>query len=597
MTQSATQRQLVAAIRADLARMDPAMRRAYARSWLALQSQMTESVMLARLQSGVPLADLIPQRIMDRAFAPVQTELRTDASKGFDRQMKLLTRNGAEDLVLGIGFDSLSPNVVEATKKLDDFILTNAKAEVRESVRQFVEAGITAGKNPRAIARGMREVVGLAPIHEVHIRNFRAKLEAIGTGGKMPENELRDKRFDATLKRALKDKATLSQGQIDTMVAAYTRKYTAWHAEVVARTATLNAFRSGQAAATEKMVELGLVKRQDMVKIWTTVRDDRVRPEHVAMEGEEVPLDKPFSNGLMIPSEWNCRCVITYDFRPPGTRSRAEAIEIMRKRGTLAGATATPPKPPRPTPKPKPIPAPKPVNPTTAPVAPATPRPLGTRISAPVSAEEKQWLDGVLRRQPQTFRDVVKEIETVRTAPVPKQLEYGFASSMPSTLISRVKDIAPQVDALFGTVERNYRSEVYYTGARVAHFDPTDKRIQLGPGFFSTRSTVGHEMVHAFENSSPSIVKWEVEMLRKYSFNDTFGKLSGFSHANRVEGYEGRFIRRYQGRLYGSPNYPMFTEFLSVAVESLLEDPMIMQNSHPDMFRDVMLLFRRLNQL
>jgi len=45
-------------------------------------------------------------------------------------------------------------------------------------------------------------------------------------------------------------------------------------------------------------------------KEWIAVIDDRTRPSHVAINGEVVPVEKSFSNGLMRPGEPNCRCVI-----------------------------------------------------------------------------------------------------------------------------------------------------------------------------------------------------------------------------------------------------------------------------------------------
>ena len=50
-------------------------------------------------------------------------------------------------------------------------------------------------------------------------------------------------------------------------------------------------------------------------KMWITARDDRVRDEHAAMEGETVPLDGRFSNGLEGPGEPNCRCGIVTPVR------------------------------------------------------------------------------------------------------------------------------------------------------------------------------------------------------------------------------------------------------------------------------------------
>lgn len=45
-------------------------------------------------------------------------------------------------------------------------------------------------------------------------------------------------------------------------------------------------------------------------KEWIATMDDRVRDEHLMMDGEIVAKDKAFSNGLMHPSEPNCRCTV-----------------------------------------------------------------------------------------------------------------------------------------------------------------------------------------------------------------------------------------------------------------------------------------------
>jgi HK97 family phage portal protein len=65
-------------------------------------------------------------------------------------------------------------------------------------------------------------------------------------------------------------------------------------------------------AASHATIEAGRQSGLCDMKTWVTARDDRVRDEHAAMEGETVPLDARFSNGLEGPGEPNCRCgVIT----------------------------------------------------------------------------------------------------------------------------------------------------------------------------------------------------------------------------------------------------------------------------------------------
>ena len=50
-------------------------------------------------------------------------------------------------------------------------------------------------------------------------------------------------------------------------------------------------------------------------KTWISAGDDRVREEHMSIDGESVPLDGKFSNGLDGPSEPMCRCVLVFGTR------------------------------------------------------------------------------------------------------------------------------------------------------------------------------------------------------------------------------------------------------------------------------------------
>jgi uncharacterized protein with gpF-like domain len=68
--------------------------------------------------------------------------------------------------------------------------------------------------------------------------------------------------------------------------------------------------QGGFEGAREVQDEVGSV-----FKTWSTALDDVVRDEHADMEGETVPLDESFSNGLMYPSEPNCRCVLDYSVK------------------------------------------------------------------------------------------------------------------------------------------------------------------------------------------------------------------------------------------------------------------------------------------
>lgn len=80
-------------------------------------------------------------------------------------------------------------------------------------------------------------------------------------------------------------------------------------AMLIARTETASAFGAAHQLAAEQVVADFDVQ---MVKTWRSARDSRVRPDHRELDGETVPIDEPFSNGLMQPGEPNCRCVVLY---------------------------------------------------------------------------------------------------------------------------------------------------------------------------------------------------------------------------------------------------------------------------------------------
>ena len=81
-------------------------------------------------------------------------------------------------------------------------------------------------------------------------------------------------------------------------------------ARVIARTEVHSAVNNGT-------IE-GYRQANMPIKIWVSVMDGATRDTHAMLDGQEVPIDKPFSNGLMFPGDprgsaeetINCRCQI-----------------------------------------------------------------------------------------------------------------------------------------------------------------------------------------------------------------------------------------------------------------------------------------------
>ncbi len=63
---------------------------------------------------------------------------------------------------------------------------------------------------------------------------------------------------------------------------------------------------------------------------WTyvTVGDDRVRDEHVLLDGTTLAKEDPLWQQIWPPNGWNCRCTTIEVFAPPDAEVRPEAVEI-----------------------------------------------------------------------------------------------------------------------------------------------------------------------------------------------------------------------------------------------------------------------------
>lgn len=80
----------------------------------------------------------------------------------------------------------------------------------------------------------------------------------------------------------------------------------------LARTAVTYAENQGRQDSYEQAAENGIV----LEKVWIATNDARTRESHAEIDGEAVPIDEPFSNGLMEPGDpdgepeeiYNCRC-------------------------------------------------------------------------------------------------------------------------------------------------------------------------------------------------------------------------------------------------------------------------------------------------
>lgn len=289
-------------------RLQPDLAREVLRAFQALRNELGDINLLKLLETNQIekiISEALSQTTLRDAFLPVRERIR-DA-------VREAVKNTARDLPkvaqkLGGGFDILNPKIIEGIQTLESKVITTLEDGVRDTVRQIVERGLRDGEGPKSMARALRDHLSLAANQEAAVHNFERMLEE--QDGEALTRELRDRRFDGTLKKAFAGDG-LTSAQIEKMTAAYRSRMENFNAETIARTASLDSQKLGQKLTWEAAIERGDVDGGDLTKTWVGVMDDRERPSHVAMEGETVPFDQSYSNGQMVPgeSEYNCRCI------------------------------------------------------------------------------------------------------------------------------------------------------------------------------------------------------------------------------------------------------------------------------------------------
>lgn len=198
------------------------------------------------------------------------------------------------------------------------------KSDLNESQRkliyQVVAQGRVDGISPRLIAKKLAETLGMTEQQFLAVENYRRLLE--GGSSEALKRELRDKRFDKTISRAIADKKPLTQEQIDRMVAAYRRRYIRYRSETMTRTVSGQIIEAGRDAAANQMLEKAGLQPGDMVKEWRSRRDDKVRytHTHASLDGQKVKQNEYFISvsgaRLLYPRDSsaplketvNCRC-------------------------------------------------------------------------------------------------------------------------------------------------------------------------------------------------------------------------------------------------------------------------------------------------
>lgn len=207
---------------------------------------------------------------------------------------------------LEVRFDVRNPRAEEWLRDHSSTLITRITEDQIVAVRQHLEAGMEAGQNPRTVAldlvgrintaTGRREggVIGLTASQEEWVRRYAAELATLDPAAM--KRALRDKRFDRTIAKAIREGAPLPAAKIETMVRAYRNRALKYRADAIGRTEALTSLHAAQIEAFEQAIGAGQVNEAAATKIWHSASDNRVRDTHRILNGQRVRFRADFAS-------------------------------------------------------------------------------------------------------------------------------------------------------------------------------------------------------------------------------------------------------------------------------------------------------------
>jgi hypothetical protein len=177
------------------------------------------------------------------------------------------------------------------------------------------------GRVSRATGRREGGFLGLTSEQATWARNYEISLGDVEA--KVPPSadaltrKLRDRRFDRTVAKAIREGQPIPDETRQAMVAAYRNRTLRYRAETIALNEASTALHAAQIEAWDQAVARGAVAEVNVRRFWITAGDDHVRPTHravPAMNRGGVGLHEAFQTpkGPTMQPGWQfdpgCRC-------------------------------------------------------------------------------------------------------------------------------------------------------------------------------------------------------------------------------------------------------------------------------------------------
>ncbi len=337
------------AINALIDRLEPELRAAFRAAMADLRAGIDYIALLRALEQydiDAAIAALNVEPAVFNRYVAAQTNI-------FVRSGEIVASFIRMPADIGIRFDMTNPRAEQRIREHAASRVVGYTQEQIETARRVIVDGYSKGQGPQTIATDIagrinpiskrREggIVGLSDPQASYVQSMRDRLESgdpaqlrkvlgsTGPDGKWTKGTgmtLRDKRFDAAIRKAIKTGEPIPPAKIDEMVNRYSDRLLARRAEDVARTETATAVEMAKKESYRQALDKHGLPDDAIEKEWEhSGLIENARVNHLAMNGVVVNgLDTPFNmpDGRQmqhshdpaggVENVVNCRCTTTF---------------------------------------------------------------------------------------------------------------------------------------------------------------------------------------------------------------------------------------------------------------------------------------------
>lgn len=312
------------------AKYGPEIARAFARVVEELRAGIAFGEVEEALRSGALDAALDALHLDAAAYNELLDAIEEAYKAGGIETMASLPKQNPDGIALVFRFDARNIVAESLLRTYAARRVTEIVADQRAALRTALEAGMAAGNNPRTVAldivgridktTGKRTggIVGLTSGQAKYVVNARAELNALDPA--YFERKARDKRFDPSIRRAIKNGEPVPAETLKKAIIAYERRLLKIRGDTIGRTEAMTALHTAQDDALRQAIDSGQLPAGAVVRIWEATGDTRTRRTHALLDGQKQPYGALFRSAsgalLRYPGDpnapveeiANCRC-------------------------------------------------------------------------------------------------------------------------------------------------------------------------------------------------------------------------------------------------------------------------------------------------